>query len=153
MITLQSPYYAPQFTIDIKNPELQDNLLLDTRVKFIKASDGTTYGYKKTPALKKHTLLFKDITRRKGLELILFLKNSSSYNTKYIDLTGQVWLGVITNYPVELITTSVGRGIDGERKESCQITIEFEGVLTVSYVFFEDYTPVQNESNVNMTQE
>lgn len=145
MITLISPFEFPLYQIDLCNPELGDNLSLETRVKWIKSMSGLSYGYKKTPAFKKHTLVFKDITRTKGLELLQFLRDASPYDTKYIDKDNNIWQGKITNYPVELVTTGTG--------ETCKITLDFLGILKYSDLFFEDYTRVYNEDGVQMILE
>lgn len=129
MISLSSPFIAPAFQVEIRNPELKDNLVLDLKTTFKKSMDGSTYGYKKTLAKKKHTLIFKHLSRRKILEVILFLDNASTYDIKYVDRTNQIWQGSIINYPVEALTTGTGLGIDNERKEDNEITIQFEGIL------------------------
>jgi len=129
MIILQAPYDTPTYSIILKNPELGDNLILDTRSSFYKAMDGTTYGYKKTASLKKHRLQFIDLTRRGALELLAFCANAAGSFVKYTDSVGQVWRGLIITDPVEIITTGSGRGTVLERLEANEVTLEFEGVL------------------------
>lgn len=131
MITLSAPYDAPVYSVVIRNPELADGIQLDTGTRFWKAMDGTTYGYKKTTSLKTHHLVFKELTRRKLLEIIKFLSDSSGYFIKYIDYNGHIWRGVMTNNPNDAITYARGKGYyDAERKESCEITLEFRGKKT-----------------------
>lgn len=129
MITLQAPCENPLYSIQVKDPELGDNIVLDTRSTFYKAMDGSTYGYKKTPALKKHRLNFTNLSRRQALELLAFCGNAAGRFVKYIDREAQVWRGLIMTDPVEVMTTGVGPGYVGtERYEANEITIEFEGV-------------------------
>lgn len=147
MINLLSPYISPSFSVIIKNPELKDNVIVDLRTMFKKGMDGSTYGYKKTPAHKKHTLVFKHLSRRKILEVLLFLQNASTYDIRYVDRLGQTWQGLITNYPVEAVTTGTGQGIEGERKEDNEITLQFEGVLKFSITVLNELgQPVRNEN-------
>ncbi len=131
MITLQAPYDSPLYFITIKNPELFDNLILNTRVTFIKAMDGSTYGFKKTPALKKHVLRFINLSRRKGLEIINFLNQSKAGpDWKYIDKDGTIWRGLILDTVNNLTTYGIGRsGYNTERAEAGEITINFQGVI------------------------
>lgn len=131
MIILQAPYDAPAFSIILKNPEIGDNLVLDTRSTFYKAADGTTYGYKKTVAMKRHRLQFIDLTRRTALEVLAFCANAAGSFVKYTDREGQTWRGLIITDPVEVTTTGPGRGPEGERHEANEVVIEYEGVLIV----------------------
>lgn len=131
MTILQAPFSNVQYSIALKNPELFDNVLLSVRSTYYKSMDGDTYGYKKTPALKKHMLRYINLSRRKALELVQFVKDSAGLEVKYIDKDGDVWKGHILNNPAEVTTDARGRGhSDDERKESNVITIEFEGVLS-----------------------
>lgn len=143
MITLSAPYIAPQYVIELPNPELKDNLSLMVRVKWMKAIDGTTYGYKKTPAFKKHSLNFKFLSRRKALELMKFLQDASRFDVKYVDKDKQFWKGLIQNNPTTMVTTSIGRNNNSdERAEDNEITLEFVGVATRIIAYSVDYVPL-----------
>ncbi len=147
MITLYAPYTNTQYNIELPKPELRDNVSLITRVTWIKAVDGTTYGYKKTPALKKHTLTFKFLTRRKALELMKFLYDSSRFDVKYVDKDGQFWRGAIQNNPTTMTTTSRGRAVsNSEREEDNEITLDFVGRCTRRIVYDTNYVPYRNLS-------
>lgn len=147
MITLQAPFLAPTFTITIRNPELHDNLVLDTRSKFYKAMDGSTRGFKKTPALKKHTLSFTNLTRIKALEVLNFMANASGHEVKYIDRQSQTWRGMLLTDPCEVKTDGRGRtDRDTVRAEANSITIEFLGTLISVYLLNEDGEIVKNEN-------
>lgn len=128
MITLMAPYEAPTYSVLIRNPELSDGIVLDVGSTFWKAMDGTTYGYKKTSSLKTHHLDFRELTRRKTLEIIKFISDSAGYFVKYIDYNRIVWRGVIINNPIDVATYARGKGYyDTERRESGELTLEFRG--------------------------
>lgn len=129
MITLMSPFESPVYEITLKNTEVGDNLMVETRARFFKAMSGQTYGYKQTPALKKHRLNWINLQRRTVLELFKFLENAAGKSVKYIDREGVVWKGMILTDPAEYTTTGPGNGYDpNEREEANDIIIEFEGV-------------------------
>lgn len=147
MITLQAPFLSPIFSVTIRNPELNDNLILDTRSKFYKAMDGSTRGYKKTPALKKHTLVFTNLSRIKALEVLNFLNDASGSEVKYIDRQAQIWRGMILTDPCEVKTESLGRSDrDTVRAEANSITLEFNGTLIAGYLHNEIGEIVKNEN-------
>lgn len=147
MIILQAPYDAPKYSVMVKNPELNDNLILDTRSKFYKAMDGSTRGYKKTPALKKHTLVFTNLSRIKALEILNFLNNASGMEVKYTDRRSQVWRGTILADPHEVKTDGCGRtDRDTVRAEANSVTLEFNGTLFARYLLNEDGEIVKNEN-------
>lgn len=148
MITLLTIGSNPIYSIQISNPELGDNLILDTRVTWLKAADGTTYGYKKTPSLKKHNLVLKALTRRKALELMLFLQNASRFNVQYIDKDSNTWQGILSNNEFVMETSGPGRGPVTERQEENNIVLQFVGQLVyLNTLTFEDWTTVFDENS------
>lgn len=132
MILLQSPYSSPTKGLSLKDPEVGDNLTLNTQTRFYKAMSGVNYGYKKTKAVNKLNLKFINVNTRKGFEAQNFIKQSAGNEIKYVDKDSYVWRGFITDTVFNTVTNGLGQGgVINERHEAKSFTMVFEGRLTL----------------------
>lgn len=129
MITFMYPFNAPTLTIDIKNPEFANVKSIMVKVGLMTMMDGSLRTERSTPANKILKLVFKDVTRRKSLELRNFIIASQSSMIRYIDFDGVSWKGFITTEPFTIMTTDRGLGSTEPRHEANTFNIDFEGTL------------------------
>lgn len=114
---------APEYTIVLPNPQLNDTQALSGTINLKRTMNGLTWTYKKSTQLNKLKYLFW-LGRPKALELRSFLLSYSSVPLTLQNWKGEQWIGAIVNSPFEL--TSAMRWAYTE--ERVDITLEFEGV-------------------------
>jgi hypothetical protein len=83
-MTLKCPYLSPSKIITLKNPELNDEMVITQKLKMDKAQDGTIYTYTKQQLNQKFNWHFIDLTLMQAQELYDFILFCQG---KDIDLT------------------------------------------------------------------
>ena len=124
MIVFAHPYAAPTLTVNIRNPALNDSILVENRVQVRRAMNGDLRSYKRTPATTKLLLSFSELSKPKVQEIIDFLIASVGDEIKYTDYNAVVWRGWILTDPAEF-TTQGTKG--GTCVEVSTLTLEFNG--------------------------
>ena len=124
MIEFAHPYVTPTLTVDIRNPELNDSLLVENRVQVRRAMNGDLRSFIRTPPTRRLLLTFVELSKPKVDELIAFLTTSAGTEIKYTDYDAVVWRGWIITDPAEFST-------QGQKGNTCievsSLTIEFNG--------------------------
>lgn len=124
MITFQHPYTSPTLTIELRNPDLSNSLLVENRVQVRRTMEGVLRSYIRTPVTHRLLLTLSEISKPKVQELINFLIASAGDEIKYTDYESVVWRGWLLTDPLEFTTV-------GTKDDTCievsTITLEFKG--------------------------
>ena len=124
MIAFQHPYAAPTLTINLRNPNRGDSLLIENRVQIRQAMNGDLHSFRRSPATHRILLTFSELSKPKVQELIDFITASASDEIRYTDYDAVVWRGYIITDPAVFTT----EGLKGSTcVEVSNITIEFKG--------------------------
>lgn len=124
MISFQHPYASPTLTINIRNPNLGDSLLVENRTQVRRAMNGDLRSFTRTPVTRRILLTFEELSKAKVQELIDFLTTAAGDEIKYTDYDSVVWRGWIITDPAEF-STQGSKG--GTCVEVSTITLEFKG--------------------------
>jgi len=124
MISFQHPYAAPTLTINIRNPNLGDSLLVENRTQVRRAMNGDLRSFTRTPVTRRILLTFSELNKAKVQELVDFLTTAAGGEIKYTDYDSVVWRGWIMTDPAEFLTQG-SKG--GTCVEVSTITLEFKG--------------------------
>ena len=124
MIAFAHPYAAPTLTVNLRDPEKGDSLLVENRVQVRQAMNGDLRSFIRTPPTRRILLTFVELSKPKVTELIAFLTASAGAEIKYTDYDAVVWRGWIITDPAEF-TTQGSKG--GTCIEVSTITLEFKG--------------------------
>lgn len=124
MISFQHPYASPTLTINIRNPNLGDSLLVENRTQVRRAMNGDLRSFTRTPVTRRILLTFEELNKAKVQELIDFLTTAAGDEIKYTDYDSVVWRGWIITDPAEF-STQGSKG--GTCVEVSTITLEFKG--------------------------
>ncbi len=110
MMIFKGPIPGPTFQCITPNPLLSNQESLTSTVAAKTAIDGTRYTYVKKSDRRR--LLWSFVfDRPKALEFIEFYRQMASRVIEVTDHNGDVWLGHITNNPLDASTSSRGRGV------------------------------------------
>ena len=93
MIVFAHPYAAPTLTVNIRNPALNDSILVENRVQVRRAMNGDLRSFKRTPATRRLLLNFSELSKPKVQEIIDFLIASVGDEIKYTDYDAVGWRG------------------------------------------------------------
>ena len=124
MISFQHPYAAPTLTVNIRNPDLGDSLLVENRTQVRRAMNGDLRSFTRTPVTRRLLLTFRELNKAKVQEIINFLTTAAGDEIKYTDYDAVAWRGWILTDPAEF-TTQGSKG--GTCVEVSTITLEFKG--------------------------
>jgi len=122
MVYLRQGSYA----IALPNPELNDDVAQNIRVRVGFNMLGATFAIKRAPSYFLLTMTFNRLARNRAMELLAFLEATRG---EFIYLTlydGDVYYGSVLSDPINLNTAGHGGGAD-TRKEGSTITLKFEG--------------------------
>lgn len=125
-VTFLAPFAAPTTQIRIRNPSLNDAIVSVPRAEMKLAMDGSFYSTISTGTLTRFVLTFEGLTRRKILEIQVFLEASIGSYIRYIDKDNANWKIRFLDDPIEYTTTGPGLGSAAPR-ESNSITFNLEG--------------------------
>lgn len=125
MITFVEPT-LPR-TLRIRNPEFEDSEDLSTNTLIHTAMSGRMVSYRRTPATTKLSLVFRDLTRLKAVEIRDFMVATAGMDVNFMDHRGETWRGKILTSPLDIVTDGLGSGQSGHRLESNTLSLEFEG--------------------------
>ena len=125
------PYAVPETVTKLNSPQMQDSLGLASTIIYDVAMDGTIYTYKKTKGLDERILKysFKQVHRKKALEVEAFLKYYGSDDIRLVTHDDQVWKVKVLTDPFSF-TPSGRKYIDsgGVSREGVDFNLEFQGV-------------------------
>lgn len=124
MISFAHPQATPTLTINLRNPDLNDSLLIENRVQVRQAMNGDLRSFIRTPATSRLLLTFVELSKPKVEELIAFFITSAGAEIRYTDYDAVVWRGWLITDPAEFTT-------QGRKADTCvevsTITLEFKG--------------------------
>lgn len=136
MFTLQAPLPTVKTTSVLPNPQFRNSE--SAMVELIggqpaRSIDGTVRTYIRRKGRRRFVWTFI-LTRNKATEVREFVRSYHSSEIRIEDHEGRIVEGWIMNNPLEInMVRRAGEGIQElPRGESCEVTIEFEGEVTLA---------------------
>lgn len=121
-ILLTYPYINPIYTVEVRNPQFDDNRQIENSRILRKTRGGTLKVFRDPiwPSAERLIYSFDNLYTLKKLELLEFFEVSIGKEIGLLDFRSQQWRGIIITP-----TTQIGR----EDRPGNSLTFEFEGTI------------------------